>query len=296
MSETETDPLAGFAALMGKAGQDAQPVVEHPDAPYGYTRDEATGEMRPKKSPGRPRKSPSLDDLKARREAEAPEPAGEGTGDRPPAVPKRRRGRGGSPREEPKPAPPVPQAFRYEGGLAKGINRVYRRAGKIAIALGVVPEGRALVEMTRADEPDDVTVGDAWEHLCRTNPRVRAVWVRMLSGSATAEVFMAHLPLAIAFLMRPGVAARLPLGRLFAAVAEGEEQGETSRDPGGEHVHVEGDPPCPGCGWGIIETPFGQPSSQDMMAMMAMAQAVAEQMANGRGSDVPVRGDGIPPV
>lgn len=278
---TETDPLAGFAALMGAAGQEASPVSDAGEAPYGWTPDGAGG-MRPKKSPGRPRKSPSLDDLKARREAEPPgaPDSPSGAGDRPPAALKGRRRRAGSPREEPRPAPPVPQAYRYEGGLAKGINRLYRKAGKIAIALGVEPEGRALVEMTRVEDADDITVGDAWEQLCRTNPRVRAIWLRLLAGSAAGQVFMAHLPVLIAFLMRDGVRQRVPFGRLIAAMSQGEEEGAS-----------------PGEGEGEPGTPFGAPSSQDMAAMMAMAQAVAEQMANGgRAAEVPVRGDGFPPV
>src|SRR5580704_7240167 len=104
------DPLPGFAALMGAAGQDAKPVTDASEAPYGYTRDEATGEMRPKKSPGRPRKSPSLDDLKAQKEAAIPAPDDRRDGDRAPAALKGRgRRRPSNPRGEDRPAPPIPQ-------------------------------------------------------------------------------------------------------------------------------------------------------------------------------------------
>ena len=69
----ESDPVTGFAALMAQARPVPEEAGSDP-APYGYTVDERTGVERPKKAPGRPRKSPSLEDLKAQREAEPAEP------------------------------------------------------------------------------------------------------------------------------------------------------------------------------------------------------------------------------
>lgn len=271
MSETETGAaeLAGFAALMSGAAGQAAPAED--PAPWGYTRDEKTGEMRPKKSPGRPRKSPSLEDLKAQREAADPAPGGAPEpGDRPPAAVKGRAGRRREKGRADRPPPPVPQHLRMEGSLAKGINRLYRRAGKILQAMGAGPEGLALVEITRADEPDDVTVGDAWEALCRSNPRIRAFWVRVLSGSAAGQVMMAHLPVLLAFMTRPGVARRIPFWGLAAAVAddgEGQEQGQEQA------------PAMAGMFAGLSE--------QDVAEAVAFAQAMAGRVNGG----VPVRGE-----
>ena len=263
----EADPLAGFAALMAGAGAE---VKGDPDpAPYGYTKDEQTGEMRPKKSPGRPRKSPSLDDLKERQAAEPGQDASPPPGDRAPAAPKGRKGRART--REARPAPPVPQSLRMEGSIAKGINRLYRRAGKIAIAFGAVPEGTALIEITRADEPDDVTVGDAWEALCKANPRIRAFWVRALSGSAWSQVFMCHAPVVIAFITRPGVLERIPFAHLFGAFADDEGDGDGGQAAG---------PPAGGLFAGLTQEDVAQ------------AMAFAQQMS-GRdpGNGGPPRGD-----
>ena len=46
MSETETDPVAGFAALMAGARPLPEQAPDDP-APYGYTVDERTGVERP---------------------------------------------------------------------------------------------------------------------------------------------------------------------------------------------------------------------------------------------------------
>ena len=257
----EADPLAGFAALMAGAGQEAK---GDPDpAPYGYTRDEGTGEMRPKKAPGRPRKSPSLEDLKERQgageTAAVPPP-----GDRAPAAAKGRKGR--ARQREARPAPPVPQSLRMEGSIAKGINQLYRRAGKMIRVLDH-DVGQAFVDCTRAEDPEDVTVGDAWEALCRANPRVRAFWVRMLAGGAMGQVVMAHMPILAAIIMKDAIRNRLPFWRLAEAFTD------DSDGPG--------EAPADG-------TPFQGMNQQDMAEMVAFAQATAERMMGNGG---PPRGD-----
>ena len=259
----EADPLAGFAALMAGAGQEAKGGAEADPAPYGYTKDEQTGEMRPKKSPGRPRKSPSLDDLKERQEqaaADSPSP----NGDRAPAASKGRKGRART--REARPAPPVPQSLRMEGSIAKGINQLYRRAGKM-IRVADHDIGQAFIDCTRAEDPEDVTVGDAWEALCRANPRVKAFWVRMLAGGAMGQVFMAHMPILAAIIMKDAIRNRLPFWRLAEAVTD---------DEGGP-----GEAPAAG-------TPFDGMSQQDMAEMVAFAQATAERMMGNGG---PPRGE-----
>lgn len=265
---TEMDPdLQGFAALMAGAGQEAK--GEPDPAPYGYTRDEQTGEMRPKKAPGRPRKSPSLEDLKARKEADpgSPEAPGNAAGDRPPAQLKGRKGRA-RPVREPRPAPAVPQSLRMEGSIAKGINQLYRRCGKLVRVMDR-DIGQALIDITRAEDPEDVTVGDAWEQLCRSNPRIRAFWVRLLGTSAGATVIAAHLPVFAAILMKDAVRRRVPFWGLAQAMADDSE-----------------DSPAPSEG-----TVFEGLRPEDMAQMAAMAQAhFGEAMARGNG--VPDRGEG----
>lgn len=261
---TESDPLAGFAAMMAGAESEARPAGRD-EAPYGWTRDESTGEMRPKKSPGRPRKSPSLDDLKA--QAGRAEPEGPAvSGDRPPVAPKgrdRRRGR------EKTDAPPVPQKYRAEGTIAKGINQLYRRAGRI-VRVADADVGQALIDITRAESPEDMTVGDAWEALARSNPRVRGVLLRLLAGGAWSAVFMAHAPVAMAVLMKESVRSRVPFGRLAAVLADDDGEGP-------------GEAPAAG-------TPFENLRPEDVAQMQAMAQAMAEQVMS-RGPGVPERGE-----
>ena len=269
----ESDPVAGFAALM--AG--ARPVPEDggsDPAPYGYTVDERTGVERPKKAPGRPRKSPSLEDLKARLGAGNPGPGGEPAdgmpADRPPAALKGRRRRGlGQAAAEPKPAAPIPQKYRAEGSIAKGINQLYRKGGKVLKGLGAADVGQAFIEITRAEDPEDVTVGDAWEALARSNPRIRAFWLRALSGGAWSQVFAAHLPVFAALLMIDGIRKRIPFtGLMGAFLAPEDEDGEAPADG----------------------TPFEGLRPEDMAQMQAMAAAMAEQVMS-RGNGAPPRGD-----
>ena len=265
---------------MGKAGQDAQPVTDASEAPYGYTRDEATGEMRPKKSPGRPRKSPSLDDLKARAETAASDGTQAGSADGPPgdrapaALRGRSRRRASRDAGPDRPAPPVPQKFRAEGAIAKGVNQLYRKTGKLVRVMD--PDiGQALIDITRAEDPEDVTVGDAWEDLARTNPRVKAFLLKMLAGGAWSGLVAVHAPVFMALLMKDSIRKRIPFARLAMAMVD--DEGEP------------GEAPAAG-------TPFDGLRPEDMAAMMAMAQATAKQMMSGRGPDVPVRGDGHPGV
>jgi hypothetical protein len=260
----ESDPVSGFAALMAQARPVPEPKDEDP-APYGYTTDERTGITRPKKTPGRPRKSPSLEDLKAARAAD-PAPAEPGPpGDRPPAPLKGRAGRRQRSRAvDPKPAPPIPQKYRAEGSIAKGVNQLYRKAGKLVRVMdGDI--GQALIDITRAEDDDDVTVGDAWEALARSNPRVRAFLLRLLAGGAWSGVFAVHMPVLMALLMKDSIRKRIPFGGLLMAVADDSE-----------------DSPAPGEG-----TVFDGLKPDDMAQMMAMAQAMAGRVT---GNGVPDRG------
>lgn len=215
--EVEQDD-AGFAALMSAAAEDG--AAGKDPAPYGYMTDPVTGEERPRKTRGRVPRSPSLDELKAGQEAAAagaPEaPAAE---DRAPQTGKRGRRGKGAPRE-PKPDQPVPQ-FR-EGQIAKGMNRLYRRAGKIVRAMDH-DIGTAIIESTKKDDDEDVTVGEAWEELARTNPRIRQFLLKAIAGGAWGQLFMAHAPILMAVIMKDSVRKYVPFMKIIESMAEPED-------------------------------------------------------------------------
>lgn len=222
------DPVAAFASLMNSAAEQAD--TEAAEAPFGYTKDAESGEMRPKKVAGRPRKPPSLDELKAE---QAPADDGQGTpaagkpADRAPEAARRRRGKDA----EAKPAAPVPA---YKAGvIATGVNRLYRRAGKIVRAMDA-DIGEAIIQAARntADdgEPDD-SVGAAWDELAKTNPRVRKFLLKIIAGGAWGQLVMAHAPIAMAIVMKPAILRIIPFSRLIESMAEPDE--DTAPDEGG---------------------------------------------------------------
>ena len=177
------------------------------DAPYGWTRDRATGTLRPRKRPGRPRVPATAEELAAAAPPER-EP------DRPPAATQgRSRGRG----TIHDPAPAMPRG----GIIAAGVDKLYRRAGKLLRALDH-DIGQALIECTRADLLDEgeLTVGQAWEQLAKTNPRIRAFLMRAIAGGAWGDLIMAHAPVGIALVMKPAVQRLIPWGRIVESMAE----------------------------------------------------------------------------
>jgi hypothetical protein len=266
MSETPVDEspdLTGFYAMQAEAAEKAAG-----DAPYGMTRDPQTGEERPKRAAGRPRKSPSVEELKAQK-AEAARTAPPPAGDR---APDEKRRRGLKAVRDDKPAQPVPQ-FR-EGVIAKGMNRLYRKAGKLIKVMD--PEiGAAVIDATRKDDDEDVTVGEAWEELARTNPRIRRFLMKMMAGGAWGGLFMAHAPILLAVLMKDAIRKHLPFMQLLEAFLDSEDGGEDGED---------GEAAADG-------TPLEGMTMPDMRQMMAMAQQFAEQTmgrAASSGPRVPV--------
>lgn len=216
------DAAAGFAALMSKAADAAgvTPKPEDSEAPYGWTKDPATGEMRPKKAAGRPRKSPSVEELKAEKaELPADQPRNE---DRAPDTGKRSKAK--EPKEDKQ---PVPQ-FR-EGVIERGINKLYRRAGKMVRVMDP-STGQALIDITRKEDAEDTTVGEAWENLARHNPRIRRMLLKMISGGDWSALFMAHAPVFLAILMKDSIRKHVPFHRLFEAFFDGGEDGEAPAD------------------------------------------------------------------
>lgn len=207
----------------GEIGFD--PLAPDEDAPYGYTIDRQSGERRAKKLPGRPGKTgitaspvvpgeqPTLEQLKA--EKIKPEE------DQPPAKVKRTRGTR-TPRE------PVKDIPFKAGVIAKGMNRLYLRAGKI-IKVWDDEIGTAIIECTRKETPDDVTVGEAWEELAKTNPRIRAFLMKILVGGAWSQLFMAHMPIFLAIIMKDSIRQHMPFGRLLDATLSEDSPGQPSQ-------------------------------------------------------------------
>jgi len=178
------------------------------EAPYGWTRDRKTGKLRPKTRPGRPKVPPGPEELAAA-------PPVEREPDRPPDTSKRPAARTSSPS-----AGPMPRG----GVIAAGIDKLYRRAGKLLRALDH-DIGQALIECTRLENLDEgeLTVGQAWEQVAKTNPRIRAFLMRAIAGGAWGDLIMAHAPLGIALVMKPAVQRLIPWGRIVESMAEPDE-------------------------------------------------------------------------
>lgn len=231
------------------------------EAPYGWTTDSVTGERRPKKTAGR----------RARGAAKSAPSAA------PPSLEELRAGAlsGGDPREDVAPieqparrrvqfskkkpaaaaAPAAVPPFRA-GPIAAGVNKLYRRAGKL-IKIWDVPLGVAVIATTVQDEddPDALTVGQAWEEIARFNPRVRAFLLKIMTGNAWNQLFIAHLPILIAIAIKDSVRSRLPFQRIVNALL--------TDDPAGG-----GDP-------SDLSGMLGGINPEDFAQMMAMAQMMA---------------------
>lgn len=256
---------ASFAQMMGKA---KALVEETPsdEAPYGYTTD-PDGTVRPKKTAGRPRRvQKSLDELKAEREEQPPDEAPP-AGDRAPNEGRRLRSSKGKP-EEPKSYP----QFR-EGVIEKGINRLYRKAGKL-VKVWDVNVGQALIDITRADEPDDITVGKAWEEVARTNPRIRKFLLKLIKGGNWGALIWAHAPVALAIVLKYSLHEKLPMGNVMAAFLTPDDE---------DGAPADGSP---------LEGLLPQDMNQ-MGDLMAMAQQMA---ANMMGTQRAPNGTGREPV
>ena len=248
------DPAAGFAALMSGASQAAAP--DPGEAPFGYTTDRVTGERRPKKAAGRPGKPPSIEDLKAEREqAEPAEPAQ----DRAPSRGRRAHRRSG----KGKPAADEPGMPQHRPGLiTKGVNRLYRKAGKVVRVMD--PDiGIAIIESARNTaedgEPDD-SVGAAWDEVARTNPRIRRFLLKMIAGGAWGQLLMAHAPILLAILLKDSIRRHIPFMQLITAYL------------GDDGDQAAGDGPAAG---GL----FDGLRPEDAEQMMAMAQQMMGGMA-----------------
>lgn len=227
------------------------------EAPYGWMTDPVTGARRPKKRPGRRSKaakpptgnSPPLEELQALGSlSETSEDTAPGT----PPKGKRR------PVMKAEQLPP----FRA-GVIAKGMNGLYRRAGRL-VRIWDYDIGTAIIATTRADDEDDVTVGDAWENVAKTNPRIRAFLMKLMAGGAWTGLFTAHLPILMAIAMKDGIRQRIPFMQLAETLLTDDAEGEGTD---GEAVPS-----------GLAQM-MGGINPDDMAQMMAMAQGFMGQVA-----------------
>lgn len=119
------------------------------------------------------------------------------------------------------------------GVITKGVNRLYRKAGKIVRAMDA-DIGEAIIQSARntADDGElDDSVGAAWEELARTNPRIRRFVMKCISGGAWGQLIMAHAPIAMAIMMKPAILKHIPFAGLVQSVAEPDE--DTPEGEGG---------------------------------------------------------------
>ena len=244
--------------------EDSIPAGEE-EAPYGWRRDD-DGNLVPRKKPGRPRKQATPDEMPpdASPVSRAADRPPDTTGDRKRA-------------ETPGAVPAMPRG----GVIAAGVNKLYRRAGKITRAMD--PDiGAAIIACTRkdGDEPDELTVGEAWENLARANPRVRAFLLKAIAGGAWGDLVMAHAPLGLALMMKPAVQRLIPFGRLAESMAEPDE--DTPAGEGG----------LPG---GMTADDFGQ--MRDLAAQQArrMAERMGHPVSDEQLAEA-VAQAGVPPA
>ena len=231
------------------AAADGPPPDDPALAPYGWTKDPKTHQWRPKKSPGRPRATapPSPEEVAAA-------PPITATADQPPPPRDRKRKR---------PPPTDADTPMPKGGvIAKGIDRLYRRAGRM---LRILDDelGLAVIECTRPDpdDPDAPTVGQAWEALARENPRIRARILALLKGGTWQDLIMAHAPIGIALFTRDWFRRLIP-GATLERAAE---------------VLLEEDE----------DTEPGDLRPEDVADMRDMAEAQAQKIAAKMGVKVP---------
>jgi hypothetical protein len=224
--------------------------------------DPVTGERRPKKRPGRRSKAaqvptgatPALEELQALGGlSEASEDTAPG------APPKGKR-------RAPKTVEQLPP-FRA-GVIAKGVNKLYRKAGRI-LRLFDYDIGTAVIASATKqpddDDDEDTTVGEAWEAVAKNNPRIRAFLLKLMAGGAWSALLTAHLPIFMAIAMKESVRQRIPFLQLAETLLTDEPEGEAAGDavPSG------------------LAQMMGGINPDDMAQMMAMAQGFMGQMANG---------------
>lgn len=202
-----------------------------------------------------PGTTPSLDELKAAAGDKAT-----AEDDRAPGKGKNKRTRSRRPKTEAS-VPP----FRA-GPIAAGMNKMYARAGKIVKVMDPAI-GEAILSTTRKEAEDDVTVGEAWEELAKTNPRIRAALLKMIQGGAWGQLIMAHAPIFLAVIMKDGIRKHIPFMKLIEAIlSEDDTTGEPSE----------------------VSVMMGGLTPEDAAQAMEFAQGLMSQMGFGMMGRMPM--------
>lgn len=261
-----TTPLFQEAKPAAPAPEPVDELAPDENAPHGYLIDK-DGNRRPKMRPGRQKKdapakapigtSPSLDELKALKDAQAPkqQPKKEDVAPQPHT----RKGPGALKASVAKMTAEPKTPFRA-GPIAKGVNRIYKKAGKI-IGIWDPKVGKALILCTQKDDEDDTSVGEAWEELARVNPRIRGFLERLIQGGAWTALFYAHTPFLLAIMMKDSIQSRIPLARVVTSFMA--DQDDEDQDDGDG-------PGLPGPLAGLM----GDLQPGDMAQMMQMVQGM----------------------
>jgi hypothetical protein len=163
------------------------------------------------------------------------------------------------------------------GPIAAGMNKLYFRTGKF-IRVMDRDIGMAVIESTRKESEDDVTVGEAWEELARTNPRIRAALLKLISGGSYTQLMMAHAPIFLAIIMKDSIKKHIPFMKLIEAALVDDGDGDGGGQPSD------------------ISAMLGGLSPEDAAQMAQMAQGMMAQMGfnmgrNPNGARTP---DGVP--
>lgn len=176
--------------------------------------------------------------------------------DREPGKGKPRRGRRGRPPSDPDAKPEAIPPFKA-GPIAKGMNRLYAKAGRLVRMVHPM-FGEAIIATTRKESDDDETVGEAWEALAQVNPVWRGRLLKICTGGAYGRLVMAHAPILLALLMLEPVARRIPFAGALGVVLDDDDSAAGST---------------------------GAPTGADVEAMMAMATQMMGPLIAQRAPD-----------
>lgn len=177
------------------------PLAPTKEAPYGY-RIDGDGNKVPKKTAGRPKGSGR--NAQVTPPPERSEPIQRGKDIAPDKDSK------GSPAEVP-----------YQKGVIRtGMTKLYKRTGRIVKSMDA-DIGIAIVES--AEE-----CGEAWEDLAKANPRVRALLMKLLRGSGWSAIFMAHMPIFMAVMMKERIRKHIPILNVMEFITEDEDISEAT--------------------------------------------------------------------
>ena len=124
-------------------------------------------------------------------------------------------------------APPADVPPFKAGPIAKGMNRLYAKAGRL-VKLANPMLGEAIVSITRKESDDDETVGEAWEALAQVSPVWRGRLLKICTGGAGGRVLLAHMPILLAVMMLEPVKKKMPFGNVVEAVFGDDDPPATS--------------------------------------------------------------------